>query len=108
MRNVTSAAIFLLLLAVLLFSAISMANYVNCQHLFPDEALDFNLTLRESGLEILSNRLIVQRAILQAPAIVQFMKRLRYEASYSLNFKNFDSPDRIYFPFFLSTTIILS
>ncbi|MCL6583018.1 MAG: hypothetical protein K6U11_05195 [bacterium] len=104
MRNVTSAAVFLLLLAVLLFSAISMANYVNCQHLFPDEALDFNLTLRKSGLEILSSKLIGH----QAPAIVQFMKRLKYEASYSLNLKNFDSPDRIYFPFFLSTTIILS
>ncbi|MEW6381945.1 MAG: hypothetical protein AB1611_20405 [bacterium] len=104
MRKAASFIILSLLFIVLLFFSFSIVSYVSCQHLMPDEVLDFSLTLKKRGQEPLG-KLAIPKIVIRATDVLRFMNRLVYSL---LCCRYFETPDRIYFPAFLSTTIILS
>lgn len=104
MRKAVLPVVLSVVFMVLLFFSLSILNYVHCHNPSPDEVLDFNLTLRKRTQGPL-NELTTGKAVVRYSTIQRFMDTL---SSLGQSYHHLEALNRVYFPIFLLTTIILS
>jgi hypothetical protein len=100
MRNITLFVIF----AILHFFFLSILDYVHCYNLLPDEILDFNLTSKNKNQGLLNNLIPAKSAVLYSTTSL-LMGNLSSSGQF---YHDLETLNRVYFPVFLLTTIILS
>jgi hypothetical protein len=102
--SIMRKATFFVAFMVLLFFFLSILNYVHCHNLLPDEVLDFNLTLSKRSQGLLTD-LMPGKTVVRYSTIPLFMNNL---LSLRQSYHNVETFNRVFFPLFLLTTIILS
>lgn len=97
-------AVLPVVFTLLIFFSLSILNYVHCHNLLPDEVLDFNLTLSKRIHGPLYE-LTPSKTVVLYTTIPWFMNTFSLLGQ---SYHNLETLNRVYFPIFLLTTIILS